>query len=333
MVISLKVVLNYEVAIKEMCFASAWFALLEAVGSFSFTQELSSFLKEEKCLSPLFLVGSGILFVSLCVCLYYEVRYLVYKRFLKKCKREAREASSYLDPDLEGKLVYVTGRLQVSPPVYLTDPTLPVVTVSQAFLLKRTVQMYLWKETLGNENSKSEYFPGWSSYHIDSGRFQNPVYCNPSWDQTLQNAVFKIQPQTYLQSYKLTKEVMKKIPIKQKLKKLRPSENPGPVDGFCVYIDNEYFYLSNKKKTPYTPEVGDYRIKYSYLDLDTSVSILGEQRGNTLKKYRGKLLEVARGNLTLSALIENKLSAKRFRQYIVRIGALISSVIGFIVMT
>ena len=284
-----------------------------------------------------FSIGTGIILVGFCFWLYHEVQYQRLLKLLRKCMWEVKEAPSYLDPQYEGELVYVTGRLQVGQPVYLTDPVLPIVTVSEAILLKRRVEMFQWKEIAFKAEGKLryEYKQQWSGSYLDSHRFGDKSYKNPKWNNNLQNATFQCQPEAYLQNYRMTRQIMKKIPMRERLRVVPPCSTDCKVQNYSVYIDDTYYYLTTREnpQTTYTPMVGDYRIKYSYLGVGTNVSILGEQRADTLVKYKEKLLVVESGMLSADKLLDRKIGNKRFRQYIIRIVGVMFALIGFILMT
>lgn len=135
--------------------------------------------------------------------------------------------------------------------------------------------------------------------------------------------------------YKLSKELLKKIPMNERLKLVKPSYFCSEIEGFSVYIDESHYYLT-KRSNPaevYTPKVGDYRIKYLYLAVGTNVSMMGAQLSTALEKYKGKLLICESGLLSASKLLSQKKNSKSFRQYIVRVLSLISILIGYVLVT
>ena len=128
---------------------------------------------------------------------------------------------------------------------------------------------------------------------------------------------------------------MRKVPTTEKLRVVPPCYSYGDLEGFLVYTDETYYYLAqrNQKEKTYSPKVGDYRIKYSYLGVGANISIIGAQVGNTIGKFKNKLLLVANGMISASKMLDQKLEKKAIRQKIIRILSIIGTVIGFILLT
>ena len=112
-------------------------------------------------------------------------------------------APSPLDPQLEGKVVHLSGQSTTSE--VLTDPAFGI-SVTKALRLKRTVEMYQWeertkttsKDNLGGSTTNTTdytYRKVWSGQPIDSSKFQIPTgFENPA--MRIQTAVFDAKQAT-----------------------------------------------------------------------------------------------------------------------------------------
>jgi len=247
------------------------------------------------------------------------------------------DAPPIIDSGNNGKLIFVAGNLQVGMPFYLQDPFLPIVTVSEALLLKRQVEMYQWQEETIKDGLKAiDYKQVWARSQINSSHFNsNEDHHNPDWDPKLQNATFSCQPEAFIGPYRMSREILKKIPIREKLRLVHPTPIYDSLNKYFIYYDETYYYLTiqDALEGEYKPEIGDYRIKYSVLHIGTAVSILGAQDGDTLSRYEGKLLTVESGIISADKLLERKLSNRRTKQYIIRIFSTLLLLIGFILAT
>lgn len=82
--------------------------------------------------------------------------------------------------------------------------------------------------------------------------------------------------------------------------------------GFNVYIDKKFYYLStHERQEKYYPKIGDYRIQYSYIPMLDSISIVGEQEGNTIKAYKDKVLLVNKGRIPIDTIFEALFSGQK----------------------
>ncbi|CAG9312243.1 unnamed protein product [Blepharisma stoltei] len=282
-------------------------------------------------------LGILILVVGGAIWGYFEWNYQITQKFLNKCLNVVIDAPPIIDSGNNGKLIFVAGNLQVGIPFYLQDPFLPIVTVSEALLLKRQVEMYQWQEETIKDGLKAiDYKHVWARSQINSSHFKsNEAHHNPDWDPKLQNATFSCQPEAFIGPYRMSREILKKIPIREKLRLVHPTPIYDSLNKYIIYYDDTYYYLTTQEAVEgeYKPGIGDYRIKYSVLHIGTAVSILGAQDGDTLTRYEGKLLTVESGIISADKLLERKLSNRRTKQYIIRIFSTLLLLIGFILAT
>jgi hypothetical protein len=278
----------------------------------------------------------SLLIISLSLLICTEWKYQRAVGFIESMLWSVKESTSDLRKGNEGQLMYVTGQLQTMTPVYLTDPTLPIVAVSDALLLKRNVEMFQWVETKAARFGSVVYKAEWLPASVNSAKFKQPFeHFNPQWSEQLKKATFYFEHDIYLAPYRLTKEIMKKIPIRQPLKVVPPHINNVKVPGFSLYVDQKYYYLTaqTKKDMLYSPSVGDYRISYTYLPVGTYVSIMGQQEGDTLKRYKERTLIVESGLLSAKNMLDAKKSSLAVKQYILRALMLTLLMISIILVT
>lgn len=280
--------------------------------------------------------GYSLLIISLSLLICIEWKYQKAVGFIESMLWSVKESTSDLRKCNEGQLMYVTGQLQTMTPVYLTDPHLPIVAVSDALLLKRNVQMYQWQEIKSSNVGQVVYKAEWLSASVNSAKFKQPFeHLNPEWSQQFKKATFYFEQDIYLSPYRLTKEIMKKIPIRQTLKLVPPHVNNVKIPGYSIYVDQKYYYLTSntKKEFTYNPVVGDYRISYNYISVGTYVSIIGQQDADTLKRYKGRVLIVESGLLSAQNMLDAKRSSLAVKQYILRALMLILLMISIILIT
>lgn len=280
--------------------------------------------------------GYSLLIISLSLLIFIEWKYHTAVGFFKSMLWTVKESTSDLRKSNEGQLMYVTGQLQTITPVYLTDPHLPIVAVSDALLLKRNVQMFQWVETKSSQFGQVLYKAEWLNASVNSAKFKLPFeHYNPKWSEQLKKSTFYFEHDIYLPPYRLTKEIMKKIPIRQSLRVVPPHANNVKIPGYSVYVDQKYYYLTSntKKEFTYNPAIGDYRISYTYIPVGTYVSIMGQQETDTLKRFKGRILIVESGLLSAQNMIDAKRRSLSVKQYILRALLLILIMISIILVT
>ena len=172
----------------------------------------------------------------------------------------------------DNKLVQLSGKA-------VTDASLTdgIITVPNAFALKRTVEMYQWKENVETETKDElgggttetktySYEKVWSENQIDSEDFAKSGYTNPK---------FPIESEdVYAESGRLGEF---KLTTKQTHLMHEYSEYTNlPQKG--EYKINEGTYY--KGYNPQKPNIGDLRISYEVVPSGVNISIIGEQQSD-----------------------------------------------------
>ncbi|MGE3307971.1 MAG: TMEM43 family protein, partial [Rhizobiaceae bacterium] len=188
------------------------------------------------------------------------------------------------------------------------------------------------KELGGSETTVTtySYAKGWSDEAKNSSEFNNPAgHENPSME------IFsrKVQvPEAKLQAFTLDTPVLndiggaKALPIEQgKLAEI-DAAYPGTKR---VSVTNGGIYLGFN---PTSPAVGDYRISYEIVPLQT-VSIIGRQSGSMFAEYQTQagdaLLMVDEGNVAADKMFADAQSANMWLTWILRLAGILLMAVGF----
>lgn len=180
--------------------------------------------------------------------------------------------SSKIDEANNGSLVAIKGPAT-------TDSLLKDVNIKlpETLVLKRTVEMYQWKETEhedSNGNKRYDYTKEWSSSKIDSDFFENKSYVNPE---------FPIKSETFyadsakLGAFDLTAKQIEKIAPKKELSDL-------PLNSKYSVENGKYYSGKNIEE----PKIGDVLISYSYAPSGTNISFIGKQESNQIVPFSYK---------------------------------------------
>lgn len=220
--------------------------------------------------------------------------------------------SDKVDPAYEGKLVHMQGMAKTED--VLTDP---VLGISQtAIRLKRTVEMYQWKETSETDEEKKlgggsrtvtryDYEREWSEELENSSDFKEPGHDNPtsfpgnlsSWGESAKSVM--------MGGHELTPAIVEAIdaweavPTKEAdLEKIGNEELKARIKLFPGG-----FYIGEGSHN--SPKIGDTRIMFSVVK-PTEISLISQQFGKTFKPYmtrnQNELQEVAVGKKSMDEM-------------------------------
>ena len=178
--------------------------------------------------------------------------------------------SSLVDKINDNKLISTSGNAHTNES--LTDG---IITVPNALVLNRDVEMYQWKE---NEETKTEtqmggstketttysYEKVWSDTPIDSSKFHKSFYTNPQF--TLQSERYNAKTGE-LGDFKLSDVQTSSFH--------RLADYTNLPQNYKYTISGNYYY---KGKNIDSPNIGDIRISYSYMPSDSPISVIGMQR-------------------------------------------------------
>jgi hypothetical protein len=240
-------------------------------------------------------------------------------------------AADRLDKANEGKLIHVTGKAVTD--AELSDPEFGAA--ANALKLKRSVEMYQWKEAsqsttkkkIGGGTETTEtytYTMAWSGNPINSDNFKNPTgHQNPgsfpyeSTEQTADNVT--------LGAFTLSPSLVGMINNWESLPMTDGAAMPEDLEG---KVRDGGFYIGSN---PSSPKLGDMRIKFEVVK-PGDVSVIARQTGNSFEPYETK----AGGNIELlqtgihsaDAMIKQAQESNKFLTWILRLAGFILMGIG-----
>lgn len=234
--------------------------------------------------------------------------------------------SEKIDPKNDGKLIAVTGKLDLSNSENLTDSRFGI-TIKGA-KLKRNVEMYQWQEectTDENEKKTCEYEKVWSNKLIDSSEFTKTENKNPS--------SFKYESQEFLASnvkvgaFDLPERLLDSLSYNKDLNNEKLIEMyKNTIEGYKI----EGNYITNSQNTD-EAQIGDLRISYSYAS-EGEVTLLGVQNNNTLTAFTGKkgksIFKIKRGSYTGKEILTGMTKSNKNMKWFLRIVGTLIVILG-----
>lgn len=221
-------------------------------------------------------------------------------------------ANDKLEAGNNGKLVHVSGDTSASGQA--TDPDLGFA--AKGLRLSRAVEMYQWKEDKRTETRQKlgggeervttyRYVKEWSNKAIDSSRFRRQSgHQNPAWPSTGSRSFAATGAK--LGAFSIDTNVIsrlgdgERIDIPQTLQ-----QNVQRRFGDKAQIRSGDIYVGYN---PDAPQVGDLRITYKLLPLQT-VSVVGRQTGGGFSPYTARngrqLLLASTGARDASAMFQS----------------------------
>jgi hypothetical protein len=190
--------------------------------------------------------------------------------------------------------------------VSLYDPEL-MLTI-QAAIVRRGVEMYQWQK----KSSGDKYDSVWSSFSISSSDYSH-YHKNPHWDSRLCSKVMLSEHSASVRGFKIPRSLLNElsfedvVPVRS-LKLQKFSELLGSV----VYLDDTYIYLTPRERQrdkAFNPEIGDYRVYYHSVSSNAQVTVIGQQVGDQLKPWRGKVLLLSDTILDSDLLIDSNIDS------------------------
>ncbi|CAG7833916.1 unnamed protein product [Allacma fusca] len=181
-------------------------------------------------------------------------------------------------PENDGKLVYVSGYLDIFEPLQDAPYGVSIAAVK----LKRRVQMYQWTETkneqdeeLPNAYSSYRHAKEWKDKLIDSSKFVIKEYQNPK--QIPIESQVRLSNKVHLGKFTLGPELNEKF---NNFIQFTSGERPDNQD---IKMHMGLYYHS---ADIWNPSVGDLRIQFSFAGpADSFVSVIAKQAGHELRSY------------------------------------------------
>lgn len=242
-----------------------------------------------------------------------------------------------VDPANENKLVHVTGPVTAD-----TQPSDPDFAITAPGIrLERTVEMYQWIEEKKTE-TKTEvgggettvttytYSKAWSEEAHNSSSFDDPSgHENPPMEiRSKDNQV----PEAKLAAFTLDKPVLdliggqKALPVDPAKLAEIDAAYPGTKR---VSVTEGRIYLGFN---PTQPAIGDYRIGYEIVPLQT-ISVIGRQSGSMFTPYQTEagdaLLMVDEGNVPAEKMFADAQNANTVLTWILRAVGVLLLAVGF----
>lgn len=279
------------------------------------------------------LIGFLLLVVSVVLLYWNEGRAVQAARALQEGERSVVELQAeQVNPSLEGKLVHVIGPMTTSAP--LRDNQFGVGG-ADVVRLKRTVEMYQWKETEETktrnetgggkvEEKTYSYSKAWSETPIDSTHFKAQAnHQNPSMpvrSATTDNGTAK------LGVYRLDRAMLQEMDNFETL----DAASANPPNGYRR--EGEGFYRGDSSANP---AIGDVRVNFSAVKTQT-MSVVGAQVGNTLAPFRaanGYVIKLASpGTATAADMLKEAERSERVLTWILRAVGFGLMVFGFVLI-
>lgn len=229
--------------------------------------------------------------------------------------------SDAVDPANEKKLVHLSGPAATTET--LADAEFGVS--ANAIKLRRSVEMYQWKEKEESKTEKSTggsstttktytYDKDWSDDVISSADFHESGHDNPgSMPYASSEEVAQV---VTLGAFQLTPSLVGQMDEYEPVK-ADPAALPEPLKESVKSNDGGYYVGADPK----SPQVGDVRINFSAVT-PGEVSVVSQQVGNTFEAYHasaGMDIEMLkRGVHTAQAMFQSALAANTMLTWILR---------------
>ena len=236
------------------------------------------------------LLGTILIFLGSSLLLWNEGRAIRTSRALEECLRDITvpEAVDPVFEENEGALLLVSGHLAISSS--LRDDIYGVSV--HAVKLKKTVEVYQWKETKHTKRRKVRnangqyvtkidkrysYHKGWYDYPIDSNHFHK-TYGHHNHPSSVWPTESTLETNTNVRigAFMLGANIIDKI---NTFRPLSSEELPTPAWVWVKLSEGIYYHTINILD----PAVGDYRVQFAVAGREgEAFSIVGKQRGKEI---------------------------------------------------
>lgn len=242
-----------------------------------------------------------------------------------------------VDPANEGKLVHISGQLKTAGPVSDTEFGIS----APGLRLIRKVEMFQWVEKsrtekkveLGGSETQVttySYETEWSEQHRDSSRFHEAAnHSNPPMG--LERQTFSVANAS-LGAWTLETPVLDLAGTSRAYPVATESRNAiqqAVGSGIRASVTDGNIHLGSN---PARPAVGDYRISYQYVPVET-VSVVGRQQGSGITAYRtqggSSLLIVNNGTVTAQDMFDMAASGNSTLTWMLRFVGIALLIFGF----
>ena len=252
------------------------------------------------------------------------------------------ESNAKVDPEMEGKLVHMTGKADTKD--ILADDAFGVSV--NAIALKRKTEMFQWvehsstkeKKNLGGSVTKEtvyKYSQEWSETAIDSSSFNTPAgHENPGAIEFPSES--KRAANVSFGAFRLNESQIGRIGSEQayafptgftcKISRVQMQGNAILVPNLATRSNEK-----NVRDVATQPRVGDMRVTFSVV-LPHDISIVSKQKGDSftgyLAKSKKKVDMLSDGTKEAAEMFEAARSANTFLTWLVRLGGFLLMFIG-----
>ncbi len=242
-------------------------------------------------------------------------------------------ASNSVDASNAGRLVHVTGLADTQ--AILKDPVFGVS--AKALKLKRTVQMYQWKESSSSETTKKlgggtetvteyQYSREWADRVVNSDNFKKPDgHRNPS--SMAYSSTELTADSITLDAFKLSPSLINKIDSFEPLMVSADTPLPKAIKGSGRVYDAGFYIGAD----PTAAQVGDLRVQFAMVK-PVDVSVIAKQTGNTFEPYvakaRGSIELLQTGIHSADAMIQAAQTSNTMLTWLLRLGGFVCMMVG-----
>lgn len=242
-------------------------------------------------------------------------------------------AADSVDASNAGRLIHVTGLADTE--ATLTDPVFGVS--AKALKLRRTVEMYQWKQKSSSETKKKlgggtetvteySYSKGWSDGLINSDNFKKPDgHQNPS--AVPHASTEQIADRITLEAFTLSPSLVGRINDFEPLVIGRDLLLPEALKE-TTHLHETGLYMGTNAATP---EVGDVRVTFDIVT-PVDVSVIAKQTGNTFEPYvtkTGKSIQLLQtGTHSADAMIQAAQASNTTMTWLIRLGGFVCMMMG-----
>jgi hypothetical protein len=244
--------------------------------------------------------------------------------------------SAKVDPACENKEIHISGDATTT-----EKPTDDVFGVSaSAIRLKRTVEMYQWKEKKETETHKKlgggeekvttyNYEKAWDDDAIDSSDFKHPEgHQNPAkpFPNAIQNA-----SKVMIGAFKLTPRL---VEMMEHFTPLAMSADTASLPANikdAVKVTGSGFYIG---ADPNSPSIGDARVSFAVVK-PGPISVIGLQVGNTFQPFEsahGETLMLSDGIVSADQMFQAAKERNAMITWLVRLGGFVVMWIGLMML-
>ena len=242
-------------------------------------------------------------------------------------------AADKVDAANAGRLIHVSGFADTNST--LADPVFGVS--AKALKLKRTVEMYQWKENTSSDTTKKlgggtetvteySYSREWSERIINSDGFkQAGGHQNPT--AMPYSSTEQIADRVTLSAFTLSPRLVGKIDSYEPLVINSDTPLPKAIRRTGQFYDAGFYIGAN----PASAQVGDMRIKFALVK-PVDVSVIAKQSGNTFEPYvakaRGSIELLQTGVHSSEAMIQAAQDSNTAMTWLIRLAGFICMMIG-----